>query len=269
LDWKVVVVMLGISPTTKDLAGMSVTPWKDRLKRIIRVSGYDVVRFRHYPRDLDKADGELFLSVAPYTMTSPEKISALATAVRYVVSNRIPGAIVECGVWKGGSMMAAARCLLELGPEDYELFLFDTFEGMSEPTDKDVMYTGERASDLLTRHKFLHAEASLEEVKRAVLSVGYDETRIHFVKGRVEDTIPHSAPDRISILRLDTDWYESTRHELNHLFPRLSSGGVIIIDDYGFWRGARQATDEYIRENEIPLLLTRLDVQGGRMGVKL
>jgi O-methyltransferase len=247
---------------------MSFTPWREKVRRIVRASGYDVVRFRRYPRDFDEADAALYLSVAPYTMTTPEKVYALAAAVRYIVTNRIQGAIVECGVWRGGSMMAAARCLLELGTSDYELFLFDTFEGMTEPTDEDVMHTGEPASDLLARDKWMQAEASLEDVKHAMLSVGYEETKIHFVKGRVEDTIPRVAPDQISLLRLDTDWYESTKHELFHLFPRVSPGGVIIIDDYGWWRGARQATDEYIRENAIPLLLNRIDIQGGRIGVK-
>jgi hypothetical protein len=96
---------------------------------------------------------------------------------------------------------------------------------------------------------------------------GYDREKISFVKGKVEETIPDNAPQSISLLRLDTDWYESTRHELIHLYPRLSHGGVIIIDDYGHWLGARKAVDEYIEQNNLCLLLNRLDYTG-RIGVK-
>lgn len=109
---------------------------------------------------------------------------------------------------------------------------------------------------------------SLEEVKTIVLGTDYDPAKVHFVKGKVEDTIPEQAPQQIALLRLDTDWYESTRHELIHLFPRLSRGGVIIIDDYGHWQGARTAVDEYIQENQLQLLLSRIDYTG-RIGIKI
>lgn len=89
-----------------------------------------------------------------------------------------------------------------------------------------------------------------------------------FVKGKVEDTVPEKAPDRISLLRLDTDWYESTYHGLLHLYPRLSVGGVLIIDDYGHWAGAKKAVDQYLNENHLKLLLNRID-DTGRIGVKL
>lgn len=204
-------------------------------------------------------------------MTSPERVFALRSAVRYIVQNGIPGDIVECGVWKGGSMMAVARTLLELGDRTRVLHLFDTFEGMPAPTASDVDYAGEEAQERLHRSgkdANVWAIAPLEQVKRAVLSVGYDPDKFRFVQGRVEDTIPGEAPSAISLLRLDTDWYESTRHELVHLFPRLSPGGVLIIDDYGHWQGARRATDEYLAQHRIKLLLNRIDYTG-RIGVKL
>jgi O-methyltransferase len=86
------------------------------------------------------------------------------------------------------------------------------------------------------------------------------------VKGKVEDTIPANIPERIALLRLDTDFYRSTRHELEHLYPRLERGGVLIIDDYGAYVGARQATDEYFASR--PFLLNRID-EHVRCGVKL
>jgi hypothetical protein len=224
-----------------------------------------------YPADFDPADVEICRRVASYTMTTPPRLHALIRAVEYVTAREVPGAFVECGVWRGGSMMAAALTLLRLGRTDRDLYLLDTFAGMTPPTPEDVKHSGERASELLEESapdSHLWAVASLDDVREAVLGVGYPEERIHFVEGPVEQTVPEHAPTEIALLRLDTDWYASTKHELIHLYPRLETGGVLIIDDYGYWQGARQATDEYIAENDVPLLLNRIDV-GARIAVKL
>jgi hypothetical protein len=218
-----------------------------------------------FPPDFEASDIEIIRAVEPYTMTSTERIHALVYAVRHVVRNRIAGDMVECGVWKGGSVMAMALTLLQLGERDRSLYLFDTFSGMTPPSDVDVDYQGQQAQVILDA---VRCEASQQEVENAVFSTGYDREKIHFVPGRVEQTIPAYAPESIALLRLDTDWYESTQHELVHLFPRLARGGVIIIDDYGHWRGARQAVDEYIAQRQIPLLLHRIDYTG-RIAVKL
>jgi O-methyltransferase len=214
------------------------------------------------PIDFDDTDAELCRRVAPYTMTTPPRIYALARAVEYVAARPVEGAFVECGVWRGGSMMAIALTLLRLGVTDRELYLFDTFEGMTKPGEEDVKHSGERATDLLaesSRDSHDWAVASLDQVREAVLSVGYPEERIHFVQGPVEETLPEHAPAQIALLRLDTDWYSSTKHGLMHLYPHLTRGGVLIVDDYAYWQGARQAVDEYIQENGLPLLLNRID----------
>jgi hypothetical protein len=224
-----------------------------------------------YP-DFEPSHFETLDLVRPYTMTSPERIHALVEAVKYVTRRGIPGAIVECGVWRGGSMMAAARTLLALGVTGRDLYLFDTYEGMSSPTDRDVDLKGRRAAQVLTstsptdKSPYL-CDASLEDVQRSLERVGYPKGRVHYVQGKVEETVPAQAPDQIALLRLDTDWYESTRHELQHLYPRLVSGGVLIIDDYGHWQGARQATDEFINATPGFGLLSRIDYTG-RLAVK-
>ncbi len=238
---------------------------------IQKLLGRDKPAPEAYPRDFEPADIATWQAVSPFTMTSPERIYALRSAVRYVVQSRIPGDIVECGVWKGGSMMTVARTLLEHDDRSRQLFLFDTFEGMPAPTEEDVDYSGEDAQAKLERSRKdarVWAIAPLEGVRQAVLSVGYNAAQIHFVQGKVEDTIPGGAPPTIALLRLDTDWYESTRHELVHLFPRLSPGGVLIIDDYGHWQGARKATDEYFAQHKVRMLLNRIDYTG-RIGIKL
>lgn len=216
--------------------------------------------------DIDAASLQTYEVVREYTMTTLQRVAALCEAVRYVTRHAIPGDLVECGVWRGGSMLAAARTLLEQGDHERTLWLFDTFTGMSAPTDVDIRSTdGAPATDLLASHDRttdLWAVAPLDEVKRVMTLSEYPEGNIRYVKGRVEETIPTAAPQRIAILRLDTDWYESTRHELEHLVPRISPGGVLIIDDYGFWQGARRAVDDYLQATNVPILLNRIDATG-------
>lgn len=221
-----------------------------------------------HPPDFAPAEIETLRAVAPYTMTSPERLIGLVRAVAYLVENKIAGDIVECGVWKGGSMMAVARTLLRLGDTTRHLWLFDTFAGMTPPTAADVALDGQSAARLLQADPSIRCEAALDGVKRVTIGTGYPETALHFIPGRVEETIPAHAPRQIALLRLDTDWYESTRHELEHLFPRLVRGGVLVIDDYGHWQGARKAVDEYFRTQQIAILLNRLDYTG-RIAVKL
>ena len=212
--------------------------------------------------------------VRRHTMTSPRRIAALCDGVEYAVRAGVPGAIVECGVWKGGSMMAAALTLLRLDAADRDIFLFDTFQGMPPPTAADTAsaYDGYSPMGHWRRRRREEGRNAwhyvpVEEVRAAVLSTGYPPERVHLVEGRVEDTLPQRAPGEIALLRLDTDWYESTRHEMEQLYPRLSPGGVLLLDDYGHYEGARRAVDEYLAAESEPLLLTRVDYTG-RMALK-
>ncbi len=248
------------------------------VRGVLRRAGYDITTIEGtesepgFPPDFDEATQDVCRFVRPFTMTSPERVLALRQSVQYVVKHGIQGDIVECGVWKGGSMMAVARTLLESGVVDRNLRLFDTFEGMSVPTQEDVSLEGESAADLLSKSSkessLVWACGAIEEVKRNLLSTGYPAERMSFIRGKVEQTIPESAPTKIALLRLDTDWYESTYHELFHLYPRLSPGGVLIIDDYGHWAGARKAVDTYFAEHNLQVLLNRIDYTG-RICVKI
>lgn len=247
------------------------------IRQLVQGLGYDLVRrgtvqqLPPFPPDLSERDIAIFRMVQPYTMTSVECVHALAEAVRYVVRSDIRGSIVECGVWKGGSMMAVAHTLLDLGTENRDLYLFDTFQGMPPPSEDDVNVHGHPASDMLAmsdKSTRVWAISTLEETMAAVQSVGYPFDRVHFIKGRVEETLPQQAPATIALLRLDMDWKEPTHHALGHLFPRLVSGGVLIVDDYGYWRGARQATDDYVRAHKVNILLNRINTSA-RIALKL
>lgn len=222
-------------------------------------------RIGEIPVDFDELTREVYMTVAPFTMTSAERIAALVETVRYVVANGIKGDFVECGVWRGGSSMAVAMVLKELGDTSRELYLYDTYEGMSAPTEEDTDVFGRSAQPKFEDRKLGDdssewCRSPIEEVTRNIKSTGYPEDRIHLIKGKVEDTIPtHMPAGDLAILRLDTDWYSSTRHELLHLYPRLVSKGVMILDDYGHWEGVRRAVDEYFEAEKLRPLMNRID----------
>lgn len=224
------------------------------------------------PPDFDEGFASIFQTCKPFTMTSVERMYALYEAVRYIVKAQIAGDLVECGVWRGGSSMVMARALKEADETQRTLFLYDTFAGMSEPAaiDKDLLGTdahGQWKRSLKRGGASSWCYGDLEDVRRNLFGTGYPSERMRFVKGKVEDTIPATLPERIALLRLDTDWFDSTYHEFVHLYPRLERGGVLIVDDYGHWKGAREATDRYLTENQIRLLLNRVDYTG-RVAIK-
>jgi hypothetical protein len=210
---------------------------------------------------------------AQYTMTSDERMYSVFQASRYAAQAGIEGDIVECGVWRGGSsMMSALTLLAHESNRDRRFWLYDTFEGMPEPGANDFGLHGEDPAAEWQRNQRGDFNewcfAPLDDVRRNVLSTGLAPERIELVQGMVEETIPERVPERISLLRLDTDWYESSYHELSHLFPRLTRGGVLILDDYGHWGGVRKAVDQYLKEHGIKLLLHRIDY-AGRLAIKI
>ncbi|HEY1740692.1 MAG TPA: TylF/MycF/NovP-related O-methyltransferase [Acidimicrobiia bacterium] len=230
------------------------------------------------PGDVDDIDRAIVERCRPYTLTSELRVHALLDAVAYCVAREVPGAFAECGVWRGGSVLAMVLKLRELGVADRAIHLYDTFEGMTEPTLHDTSafsapaldtWSEARAPGEVAWNALFDPDVFNEDaVFELLVDTGYPGEQIHMVKGRVEETLPSEAPEQLALIRLDTDWYESTRHELEHLYPRLSTGGVLIIDDYGHWDGCRRAVDEYFGSVAPPLLLNRIDYTG-RIAVKV
>lgn len=241
------------------------------IKSVSRMRGLKYDKPKKFSRFFDQEAIATIQAVTPYTMIGRERLFALITAIRYIAKHKIDGAVVECGVWRGGAMGAVALTLKNLGVSR-DIYLFDTFEGMSMPTDEDKAVGGGPAiGEFMQKQTGAESSdccmASLEDVQANLTALGLDAADFHFCKGMVEDTIPSQAPPGdIAILRLDTDWYKSTKHEMEHLFPKLVPGGVFIIDDYGDWEGARQAVDEYLDAHNIRMLLNRVD--GSAIGVK-
>ncbi len=239
---------------------------KEQIKRTVRQSAkLRSMMLSEVHEDIPEADAgdlEILKGVKPFTLTSNANLWATVQAVKYVEARNIPGDVVELGVWRGGQSMTAALTLKRLGASR-RLWLFDTFAGMPAPGEHDFKAaSGESAMKHWEETKDGKGFsdwccASLEDVRTNIASTGHADVR--YVQGMVEDTlrVPANLPDRISILRLDTDWYESTKDELEILFPLLSPGGVLIIDDYGSWGGAKKAVDEYFAGQ--PIFLHRLD----------
>jgi O-methyltransferase len=221
--------------------------------------------------DMARVQAAIYQRVKPYTMTGPERVAALCQSIAHLEQHRLPGAIVECGVWRGGSMMAAALALLYYENTRRQLFLFDTFAGMPAPSSHDRDLNGRAASEWIDdpadAAEMVRASCALGPVRDAMGLTRYPWEKIIFVAGRVEHTLPEAAPREIALLRLDTDWYESTLHELETLYPRLADGGILIVDDYGHWQGARKAVDEYFARRGASVPMHAIDYTG-RLVVK-
>lgn len=186
---------------------------------------------------------QIYQISSPYTMTSPARMKRLYEAVIEINKNQLEGAFVECGVFKGGSVMNMALTQLNFN-KLVHIYLYDTFEGMTPQGEFDINHKGVSADRILKNPSKL-CICSLEQVKSHLKLTGYPQEFLHFRQGDVAETLKADLPKKISLLRLDTDWYESTKIELEILYPRLVKGGVLILDDYGYWKGAKKAADDY------------------------
>src|SRR6185312_12272685 len=214
-------------------------------------------------RDVDPDFLAIYGACRRFTMTSVERLYSLHKCVEHISAAGISGDLAECGVWRGGSCMLMAYGLLRQRDKNRKIYLFDTYDGHPRPDpDKDIDLWGNPAADEWRRRENSNAEwaaAPLASVRRNLLSTGYPESGLAFVKGMVEETVPYYAPETLALLRLDTDWHDSTRTALQHLYPRLVEGGVLIIDDYGHYQGQRQAVDEYFASIGEKPLFHRID----------
>jgi O-methyltransferase len=213
----------------------------------------------NYP-DFERIHLEIIKDIEDFTMTSPERIFALIEAVKYIINHNIVGDIVECGVWKGGSLMAIIQTLIAVNNDSRKVIGFDTFEkGMTESSDLDISIYGSNGKEIVQDWEKNNEYPTLEFVLKYLLSSGYPARNIKLIKGDIFETLEKEDLKEISLLRLDTDWYNTTKFELEYLYKKVSKGGIIIIDDYGYWKGARKAVDEFISQNNLPILLNRLD----------
>ncbi len=198
-------------------------------------------------------------------------------AVLYILKNNIPGVLVECGVHEGAQPMIWLQTLLEQGCTDRDIYLYDTFTGMTEPGTEDYSVPGSLMYDCPVQVTYNEWKSnqkdtynawcygSLQLVKDNLSRFPYPKDRIHFIQGDVCQTLlePSNIPNNIALLRMDTDWYESSKAEMDYLYPKVVPGGMVIMDDYFHWNGQRKATDDYLREHNISCHITRVDAKVG------
>ena len=203
-----------------------------------------------------------------YSMASWERLYANLNSIKYLINSQIEGSIVECGVWRGGSMLTMLKTLKQYSVTNRDIYLYDTFTGMSAPSKEDGNFAHKKFKELQTGVEESNwCCADLCDVKSTIKLADYPQEKIHFIKGKIEDTVPNTMPDRISLLRVDMDWHDPTLHSLTYLYPKVEPGGVIILDDYGHWEGCKLAVDRFLEENNIHILLNRIDYTG-RVGIK-
>lgn len=224
--------------------------------------GYEVIRKSNeniidYPVEATREERELINLAGKYSMTGPVRMWALIQSLKHVKRKGLAGDLVECGVWKGGNLILMRSFANEFFAEK-TVIGYDTFDGMTAATDEDIDYWGNKASESMATNlkteiiTNIHALAGLDTVTKNLRECSAIE-KVKLVQGPVEKTllVDDNLPGSISLLRLDTDWYESTKIELEILYPRLVSGGVLIIDDYGHFKGAQKAVDEYFQGRDI------------------
>ncbi|MFO7848379.1 MAG: TylF/MycF/NovP-related O-methyltransferase [Spirochaetia bacterium] len=230
----------------------------------LRKEGFGIIPPQQYRVDIEEEFYALWREVERFTMISLERGYSIYKSVEYIVNNNIPGSFVECGVWKGGASMLMAMSLRAFGGSLRRIYLYDTFAGMTVPTEEDrITWNGASVGERWSR--FEGWAIPKKEVMDNFSRIDYPAELILPIQGDVNHTLRQTAPDEIALLRLDTDWYESTAEELRVLYPRLVRGGVLLIDDYGHFTGARKAVDEYFSEGG-PLL--HRDDYTGRSAVK-
>ena len=221
-------------------------------------------RNEHFIAEIHQRELDIIKSISNFSMSTPANHWAIIQSIKHISKNNIDGDFVECGVWKGGNIILF-KLIANQQQLNKKIYAFDTFEGMPEPGGMDFDLKNIDAKKTFNKYKDKDIKwcySTLDEVKSNIKS--FDKNYIDsysFIKGKVEETLndEKNLPNKISLLRLDTDFFESTKKELEILFPKLVSGGVLIIDDYGHWKGAKRAVDEYFELEKNFLWLHRID----------
>lgn len=232
---------------------------KIKLNQIFGYFGFQIINKKQKIVELTDEDKNYIKLVSKFSMTTEIRIYSLIQSLKYIKYKNIKGDFVECGVWKGGNIILFKKFLEKhFKQEDRQIYAYDTYEGMNKPSDFDYnLQNRKKAKKLLLDDKNKTTNIwgiyGLDQVKTNLINNTDNLDNINFIKGEVEKTLnlEKNLPSKISILRLDTDWYESTKKELEVLYDRVTSGGIIIIDDYGHWGGSKKAVDEFFKNKYV------------------
>ena len=229
---------------------------KKKIARFLRKSGLGIIKLR--PFDLERRQNGDDWPLFGYTMVGHKRLDNIKYCLETVISDGIKGDVIETGVWRGGAMMFAKAVLMKHGDLDRKIWCADSFKGLPKQFGKDVEIGGDPEMSGMT---FLGV--AQEDVMRNFELFGLLDQNVKFLKGWFHDTLPNAPIDTISVARLDGDLYESTMDALESLYPKIASGGFLIIDDYQSWKGCKLAVNEYREKHNIDTPIELIDVHGG------
>ena len=226
------------------------------INKILKIFKVRLVFIKDHIFNHDKFELENIEISKLYSMTGEKRMSYLTKSIKYIFENKIDGDFVECGVWQGGNLILMQRLIDHYG-EKKSIYGYDTFDGMTLPSEFDLDINNNKASNLLSNEKKVeNLENENVWCYSGVKTVKQNFTKhtknnyLKLIKGDVTNTLKNNEnlPKNISLLRLDTDFYESTKIEMEILFPLVVKNGLIIVDDYGHWKGQKKAVDEYLNK---------------------
>jgi O-methyltransferase len=251
---------------------------KQCIKSLLCSIGLEIRKIDEYAflgYDLENEADELIRKIRPYTMLSRQRLISLYQQVFFCEQHKIPGCFIECGVWKGGAVALMALANIKNSTTPRIIHLFDIFQEICEP---DASVDGERAVNEVKKwanggssgklepiqgvYDLFGGPGSLEENRELLeKNIGYNPMFLHYHKGWFQETLPRDIDGigEIAILRLDGDWYASTKICLEYLYDKVVAGGFIIIDDYGAYEGCRKAVDEFLQGKGISVFLNHID----------
>jgi len=239
---------------------------KKFITNILRSLGLKVIKiendFLHkIPIEATEDEIKLIKEIKNYTMNGSLRIWALIVAFKSILQNNIEGDFVETGVWKGGNLILIQKLIEKYDIKEKKIIGYDTFEGFPKGTNFDKDFKNVNAEDYflskdnVENSDSFNSSVSINDVKRNFNDNSKINNNLILIKGKTQESLldEKNIPKKISLIRLNTSFYESTKIELEILYPRLQKGGYLIIDDYGFWQGSRKAVDDYFNDKKIAL----------------
>ena len=226
-----------------------------RVARFFWKRGYGIVKINSF--DIETRETGNDWPLFGYTMVGHKRLDNVRYCVETALKDGVEGDIVETGVWRGGSMMFAKAVLKHHGDSKKKIWCADSFEGLPKQFGRDIEIA---ADPELSGSTYL--AVSQQEVAANFKRFGLLDENVKFLKGWFKDTLPTAPIDKICVARLDGDLFESTMDALQYLYPKISSGGFVIIDDYGSWKGCSTAVDEYRERHKIDAPLEKIDLHG-------
>ncbi len=232
---------------------------KNLINRFLGIFGFKISNLDSglplFPIESTLKEQELINKYLKFSMTNETRMWSLLKSLEYILNKKIDGDVLECGVWKGGCIGLMDE-YLRINNSKKKIYAYDTYDGMSIPSEYDIDFRGIQITEMvINEYENIYGYPKKNEVISNLKILGSKLDKIKFIEGMVEKTLmdKKNIPEKISLMRLDTDFYQSTRTELEILYPLLSKGGILIIDDYGHFEGARKAVDEYFKEKK-PLM---------------